>query len=988
MYIYVTRDSEFSLPRRKRVRQRRFVAYCFSFFLLLLTLTWWPLSAQFYEYGQDRGTIRWNQFSSDHYQLIYPRGLDSLAMAFADKMEYFYPHQARVLDHRHTKMPVVFHHESSFSNGVFVWAPRRLEVFTNPDPNGYPQDWMTQLALHEGRHAFQVSKLNQGVSKALSYFAGEQAVGAITGFLPMWYLEGDAVDAETRFSYTGRGRLPSFEMRMKAILLESEQRYSFSKAVLGSYKDVLPNHYELGYLMVRYGRRTYGDQFWIDMENYVARKPYLVVPTWFSMKKYGVDSKMDLYHSTLDFYREHWSASFKKRNPGQTTLWSPEPSKHYTSYRFPQKLNDSSLIALQSGPDQIPAFVRIDRQGRAERIFRPGFMNSGKFTYSNGMIAWDEWVPDIRWSNRNFSSIHIYDLEEKRVRELGKKRVRELGKKRRYYAPAFSENGNYIAVVEQRTDHSFYLVILDLDGKVLHTVRSPGNAFLQHPAWMDQDTALVATVNDQTGEYLYRYSWSRGAWEKLYYAGFDDISTPEVVGDQIYFNGTFSGIDNIYRYDMERKVLEQVTDAALGAFDPSVDRETGSLLFADYHVDGYQAVSKPLDPSTVIQMVAPIVPGEQVDADPTALERQIIDSFFSITPGDYQAKPYRKLFNAINIHSWLPLYFNYMNPEAALTPEELPVHLGATVLTQNLLSTVTGMVGYEYSDKLHYLHSGFRLKGRYPVLDFRMDYGGYPVVNKLTPADNIAVRPDRFSFSSSIYVPLRLNTGKFVSYAQPLLGYSYTSDLFPNEDLSGYKRGIHRLLYRFYVSSYLRMGSREILPRLGFSAFAGLRHAPFDQHNFGTQRSAGLTLYVPGLLRHQSIRLRLLTQVQETERYLFGNDISLPRGYTRIAGLDLDLYSADYSFPLLYPDLQIGPVVYIKRIRGNLWTDYLRGKDVLVADPEPELVEKDYFSYGADLLFDFHFLRIFFPISMGTRVAYLPETGEIKPRLLFTIDVN
>jgi hypothetical protein len=461
-----------------------------------------------------------------------------------------------------------------------------------------------------------------------------------------------------------------------------------------------------------------------------------------------------------------------------------------------------------------------------------------------------------------------------------------------------------------------------------------------------------------------------------------------VAGDKIIFSATFSGIDNIYRYDLTQHVLEKITDADFGAFDPSVDRKNGNILYADYHASGYRAVSEVADPASVVRIDEPFASTEQVDADPTPRERQIIDSSLVVSPGDYQPVPYRKLFNAINIHSWLPLYFNYLEPEAALTPEELPVRLGATVLTQNLLSTVTGMVAYEYRDKLHYLHTGFRLKGRYPIVDFSLDYGGYPVVNKLDQSDQVPVRPDRFTFSSNVYIPLRLNTGKFISYAQPLLGYSYTSDLFPNPDRSGYESGIHRLLYRFYFSSYLRMGSKEIMPRLGFSAFAGWRNAPFDQHNFGTLTSAGITLYLPGPLRHQSIRLRYITQTQVTERYLFGNDIPLPRGYLGIAGLELDYYSVDFSLPLLYPDLEIGPVAYIKRVRGNLWSDYLAGKDVLVTDPEPGLAEKNYFSYGADLLFDVHFLRIFFPVSIGARIAYLPETGEWKPELLFTIDVN
>jgi len=187
--------------------------------IILLLLLSAGLKGQFYEYGQDAGRLKWYYFNTPNYKVIYPEGVDSVAGVFANHLEYYYPFLGAPLDHQHSAMPVIIHNESSFSNGVFVWAPKRLEIFTNPDPNGYHQDWLTQLTLHEGRHAVQIDKLNQGVTKALSYLGGEQVAGAVSGFLPYWYLEGDAVDAETRLSNTGRGRQPSFEMELKAQLL-------------------------------------------------------------------------------------------------------------------------------------------------------------------------------------------------------------------------------------------------------------------------------------------------------------------------------------------------------------------------------------------------------------------------------------------------------------------------------------------------------------------------------------------------------------------------------------------------------------------------------------------------------------------------------------------------------------------------------------------------------------------------------------------------
>jgi hypothetical protein len=184
------------------------------------------------------------------------------------------------------------------------------------------------------------------------------------------------------------------------------------------------------------------------------------------------------------------------------------------------------------------------------------------------------------------------------------------------------------------------------------------------------------------------------------------------------------------------------------------------------------------------------------------------------------------------------------------------------------------------------------------------------------------------------------------------------------------------------------MGSKDILPRLGVSVRTGYRHAPWNTHNFGDQRFFRTTLYLPGLLKHQSIKLNLSTEKQNPERYIFANETSLPRGYNDIIGLDVKVLSADYNFPLLYPDLNIGPVLYIKRVRGNLWADNLQGRDMLVTDPEPALVDRNYFSCGADLLFDLHVLRFMFPFSLGARVAYLPEPGEWKQEFLFSIDIN
>ena len=124
-------------------------------------------------------------------------------------------------------------------------------------------------------------------------------------------------------------------------------------------------------------------------------------------------------------------------------------------------------------------------------------------------------------------------------------------------------------------------------------------------------------------------------------------------------------------------------------------------------------------------------------------------------------------------------------------------------------------------------------------------------------------------------------------------------------------------------------------------------------------------------------------------RPAFINLMNMPRGLQRtIYGEILRRYSADYVLPILYPDLEIGSLLYLKRIRGALWTDYMVGTNVIIYDPDPHYEDKNYLTYGVDLVADMNIFRIPFPLSLGGRFSYEPETGQTGFEVIFSIDVD
>ncbi len=81
---------------------------------------------------------------------------------------------------------------------------------------------------------------------------------------------------------------------------------------------------------------------------------------------------------------------------------------------------------------------------------------------------------------------------------------------------------------------------------------------------------------------------------------------------------------------------------------------------------------------------------------------------------------------------------------------------------------------------------------------------------------------------------------------------------------------------------------------------------------------------------------------------------------------------------MAYPDFNLGPLVYLKRITLTVFYDEVKGigEDI-----------EQYRSFGNDLLFEMHFLRSFIPFELGLRSVYLIEDKTPYFGFLSTIKI-
>jgi len=463
-------------------------------FLLLSLLNISNTFGQFYSTGQDPASAKWKQIKSENFQIIFQEEFETKAQEIANILENNYEKVGKTLEHDPKKISVIVHNQTLQSNGYVAWAPKRMELSATPSQNSYPDPWLEHLCIHELRHVVQVDKLNQGITKILSIVFGQQATGLVAGQLPMWYYEGDAVATETAMSVHGRGRLAYFERGIKTHLLSDEERYSFDQSLFGSYNKLIPNHYEYGYQLTAYTRSKYGKNVWSNVEDYVARNSYTLLPTPFAFykglkKNIGLSQK-ELYDETLDYLENTWQAQSEAKNFHEPKYFQSYSMDDYEDYINPTLIDEDYVIALKEGLSHIPQFVLVSENSE-EIIYEPGYLISNDFSYSNNVLVWAEYKPDTRWDNREFTTIKLLNIKTKREYDLVKKS--------RYFSPDISSNAESIVVVQVDIQNKSSLVIVNaLTGSFIKEIESP-EGFIQRPKWADDEKSIyvIHIINSQ-----------------------------------------------------------------------------------------------------------------------------------------------------------------------------------------------------------------------------------------------------------------------------------------------------------------------------------------------------------------------------------------------------------------------------------------------------------------------------------------------------------
>ncbi|KAA6340783.1 hypothetical protein EZS27_011360 [termite gut metagenome] len=942
------------------------------------------IQAQFVNYGSDPVHFKWNTVRTQHYQLTYPQGIDSTARRYAILLETAYPHIGKTIGTPPKKtFPVILHPANMLSNGMVAWAPKRMELITTPRSDMYAQSWSKQLVIHESRHVFQTDKLTRKIFMPLYYALGEQVAGVAGLAIPKWFFEGDAVTTETALSSSGRGRLPEFNMIYRAQTI-SDKSYTFDKWFLGSYKDYTGNFYTLGYDLTAYARYQYGADIWDKVTDRYTRHIYLVPPFSRSLRHYtGIGTK-GLFNQTFSFLKHEWeiqdSLYLTKEAKHKPVYLSPE-TKQYTSYQYPQIVNDSIIIAVKSNLQDIHSLVII-RNGNEKRLSYIGHINS-RIILRNNRIYWTEYVQGIRWTHENYSVIKYYDLNAKRTITLTPHR--------RYLSPFVEVSGKVIAVSYISESGVNQIVWIDTDsGKEMDHYHIPDNIFIKDMTF-GEDNSIIAVMLGDNGIQIQQLNNRTKLWKELLKPTHVNITSPVWYNGKLFFESGLNGTNNIYCLDMETLQCRQLTAARFGAFSPTLSADGRKLFYADYQAKGHRIVSVNLD-SLTTNIVDFTRPYHFTLADSISRQESFNLDTAELSPIDFHPKPYHRMSHLFKIHSWTPFFYDATRLLNRQTDNLFTaIKPGAMILSQNTLNTAITQLGWYYTKGEHHGKLAFTYMGWYPVIELNVDYGGKAFdVLWTKDQDN---REKEFFFTHDTdrnliktevqaYIPFNFTHNHYISGLQPSITYYYTNNRYQQAGSNKF-RDFQYFLTELIYYRYRERSQQDIFPRWGGQIRLQHLRTLLNTENYGSLYAVQLTGYLPGLVQNNGIMLRLGYQHQNMDGkalYLPQRLLNAPRGHNyNYASYQQLAVKADYSFTILYPDFSLGWLAYIKRIRSNIFYDCSFNHAYKKTDWTTQS------SYGVDLILDWNAIQAEFPLSTGVRIIKPTRYSGVRSEWLFNI---
>ena len=898
------------------------------------------------EFGGNPPAVKWKQVNTPQARIIFPQQLDSSAKRISNIISHLQRSTENTIGNRRRKISLVLQNQTTISNAYVGLGPFRSEFFLTPLQNSFELGslpWTDQLAIHEYRHVQQYNNFDVGVSRLLRILFGDagQAI-ANSAAVPNWFYEGDAVFNETNVSKQGRGSMPYFYKDYRALWL-ADKKYSWMKLRNGSYKDFVPDHYALGYLLVAYGREKYGDDFWKNVTHDAASFKGLFYPFQKAIKRYSGKTYTQFRNDALQYFKNNLDV---KNKTAKIT------SHKVINEEYPVFTNEDAILFVKTSYKNVHAFVIRDRTGE-KKIRVKDVSLDNHFSYRNNKIVYASYQPDKRWGSMDYSDLQILDIR------TGKQHT--FTHHTKYFSPDINDDGTKVVAVHVSPEGKASLKILNSgNGAVLSSIPNQENLFYTYPKFYDDK--IISAVRNTLGQMSMAVINYNGAMEYITPFSYNVIGFPAVFNDTIYFSAAHEKEDRLFAYVLKNKKLFQLqsplTLNGIGCYQPAINKN--EIAWTTFTANGYRLQRTPKK-SIEWQEIKPEKFAVATSSfGITSVNKTNSNILYSVPDENLPVTKYHKSFGLLNFHSIQPLVDD---PEYTLT-----------LISENILNTLQSQLSFTYNRAEQWKRVGFSAEygALFPYISAGVDY----TMDRRGRYHGKTVYWNELEPFAGINMPLNLSKGRSLTYLNIGSRYVYNQSAYKGV----YKDTLGTISYSylnnfFTISNQAQKARQNILPRFAQSLSLGYKRALTRYE--GSQFVANGNLYLPGFLTNHNIVFNGAYLRKDTVGQInFSSGFPFSRGYQAENLYEMIKWGANYHLPLLYPESGIANIVYLLRLRTNLFYDHTHVNDFF-SNGRP--FKADFRSAGAELYFDTKWWNEA-PVTFGLRYSYLLDNDLFGAR--------
>lgn len=547
----------------------------------------------------------WRQFSSEHFVVTYPAGLELLARragAHAETAHALLTDRLGAAPAGPVQLLLTDH--ADIANGYATPFPyNQITIFARPPMDGgsisYFDDWLKLVVAHELVHAFHFDMVGTP-GKVLRAVFGRFPGGwpsFPSASTPTWMSEGLATYFESKLTDAGRVRGTWQEMVLRAAALEGalptlDQVSGSSPAWPAGNRPYVYGARYLDRMAQLHGEASLGAfarstaRLWVPFRLNAAARAAFGAPVATSWNAWREETATR-YAAQVRSLAER--APITRGETVDGTGWrafQPVASKDGRALAFIKSDGVSRAHIRLVDPDEGPAPAFGDARTLAE-------LNG-----SGGTLSWDAGGA-LYFTQLEFAGPYHLTSDLYRARRNGA--VERVTRGLRISHADVSSAGDKIVAVQEGGGTNALVTVDPTSGEAASLVPPDPAVHWAFPRWSPDGRRIAAArwtapammdivVLDENGRVLAELTRDRAVDTTPFW-------TPD--GSSVIWSSDRTGVPNLFAAPAEpARALLQVTNVAGGAAHPSVDPDARWLYFSSYHADGWHVERIPFDSAT------------------------------------------------------------------------------------------------------------------------------------------------------------------------------------------------------------------------------------------------------------------------------------------------------------------------------------------------------------------------------------------------------